>query len=240
MLILKDFIFALFREWKVWLTDSIVMVIIAMALLVKPELAPLPLWLWILIVFGAGLLVASFKAFKAARTAQLTAEDASRPKIKVSFGEHVAGCVVSTTVGTRKTPAKWIRLKIEADSVGEVSDCSVTLVGLSRNNVTIFDNESIALNMARSDPPGDKKHVRDGVPEYADIVGITAFNRVFITPPTHGTGLPNSLGDHDKIFSGSGDYVFNLVASAPTTRSVKCSVIMHWAGDWKTVSFHPL
>jgi hypothetical protein len=240
--ILKDFVFAVLREWKVWLAESAVMIALAVTLLVKPDIAPLPAWLWFVLVFVVGLLVASFKAFKAARMAQLTAEESLRPKIKASFGEHIPGCVVATSITGTDIQAKWVRIKVEADNAGgDVADCSVTLVGLSRNNQTIFDNESIALNMARSTPPrADLKDLRDQVPEFGDVIGITSQNQIGIAIPNDGRGIPNHIANQGNIFGPSGDYIFKLIVSAPTTGSVTRYIRMHWDGDWRTVRLYSI
>jgi hypothetical protein len=134
------------------------MAVIAALALLKPDIAPLPSGIWIFLIFIAGFAVATFRAYRTARCAQLIAEERLRPKIRVSFGEGVPGCIVPTSITGTNIQAKWIRLRLEADCVGVVPNCSVTLIGLSRDNNTIFDGESIALNMARSiSPPFDRK-----------------------------------------------------------------------------------
>jgi hypothetical protein len=236
-----DFILALLTEWKVWLTDSVAVVVIAVVAMVRPDIIPLPFWLWFALVFGAGLLVAAFRSYRTARQAQLDAEKKLIPKIKVSFGENIPGCVVPTSLRTGETQAKWVRLKVEADSVGLIPDCSVTLTGLSRNNVVIFEGENFALNMARADATAShKKDLRDQVPEYADIIGITEHNQIFITLPPSGSGLPNSIKNQNQMFEPSGHYIFNMIISAPTTRSIRQSIRMHWGGDWRTVRFYSI
>jgi hypothetical protein len=237
---LFDFARAVIEEWKGWLSGSLPMVAIATLSLLKPDIAPLPLWAWITLVFAAGFTCAVYRVYRTVRTALSEAEEKLRQKIKVSFGEQISGCVVPTSITSTNTQAKWVRLKLEADGVGVVQDCGVTLVGLSRDNKQIFDGESIALNMARSLPPRfDRKDLQDQVPEYADLLGITDQNQIILPLPP-GTGLPNSIKNQSTLFAANGNYIFKLVVASPATKSVTTYVRMHWTNDWNLVRFYSI
>jgi hypothetical protein len=72
--IISDFIKACLHEWVGWLTGSLPMAVLAVAALIYPNIIPLPIWAWAILIFVAGYSVAAYRAYRSARMAQLTAE----------------------------------------------------------------------------------------------------------------------------------------------------------------------
>lgn len=232
--VFKKFALELLEQWKVWLLSSLPMAVIAVALLLRPDIAPLPLPAWFGLIFGVALLVAVFRVYRENHFKLLAAEEKMRPKIICTFGEQVPGCIVPTLAGSNR--AKWIKLKIEADSIGIVRECCATLIALNYNNETIFDNESLYLSIAPSERVNPEfKDIRDRVPEYADLLGVIDTNDVFITTP--GFVMPRSIRNPEALFRLHGHYTLKVVVSSPDTKSVVCYPRMTWRGDWKTVRF---
>ena len=64
VLLVQDFVHEIVEEWKGWLTGSLPMASIATAGLVMPEWTHLPLWMWALLIFVAGLLLAMFRVYR--------------------------------------------------------------------------------------------------------------------------------------------------------------------------------
>jgi hypothetical protein len=65
--LIGEFFLAVVEEWKGWLTGSLPMAVIAMGALIKPEIAPLPIWEWAILVFVAGFVCAVFRVYRSAR-----------------------------------------------------------------------------------------------------------------------------------------------------------------------------
>jgi hypothetical protein len=91
----REFILSILEEWKGWITGSLPMAVIAAAALIKPDLAPLPVWQWLILIFVAGLSCAIFRVYKRVRFAELSARkklDAiaqDRPLTFVTMNLHV-------------------------------------------------------------------------------------------------------------------------------------------------------
>lgn len=62
-LLLGEFAPAVLGEWKSWLTGSTPMAGLYLTGLVHPDWVVFPLWLWATLVFGAGLLFATFSVY---------------------------------------------------------------------------------------------------------------------------------------------------------------------------------
>jgi hypothetical protein len=59
-----DFACEIVEEWKAWLTGSIPMAAIALLSLADPDWVRLPLWIWAIVIFVAGLVVAMFRVYR--------------------------------------------------------------------------------------------------------------------------------------------------------------------------------
>ena len=64
---LGEFLPAVFSEWRAWLTGSTPMAGLTVTGLVRPEWVAFPLWIWAALIFGAGLLLATFGVYHALR-----------------------------------------------------------------------------------------------------------------------------------------------------------------------------
>lgn len=62
-----DFAGKLFEKWKSWLTGSMPMAGLTVTGLVNPGWTVLPLWLWGILIFVAGLLAAMFHVYRELR-----------------------------------------------------------------------------------------------------------------------------------------------------------------------------
>jgi hypothetical protein len=62
--IILDFLRDVFGAWIAFLAGSVSVVPIAIAALLKPEILPLPIWTWVLLVFGVGLCSAMFQVYR--------------------------------------------------------------------------------------------------------------------------------------------------------------------------------
>jgi len=63
MAIIWDFTKDLLQEWKGWLGGSLLMVALSLWSEVMPEAPHLPLWVWIILIFVAGLLCAMYQMY---------------------------------------------------------------------------------------------------------------------------------------------------------------------------------
>ena len=62
--LVHDFSQEIIEEWKGWLTGSLPMAGIAVTSLVDPDWVRLPLWVWALLIFVGGLLLAMFRVYR--------------------------------------------------------------------------------------------------------------------------------------------------------------------------------
>ena len=53
--------------WKEWLTGSLPMVALSLATLVEPDWTRFPPWVWVLLIFLAGLFFATFRVYRELR-----------------------------------------------------------------------------------------------------------------------------------------------------------------------------
>jgi hypothetical protein len=91
---LKDFFIAVVEEWKGWITGSLPMAAIAAIALIKPQIAPLPIWEWLILIFVAGFSCAAFRVYRTVRLAEIAAVDKlnaicqERPFTYMNMGAH--------------------------------------------------------------------------------------------------------------------------------------------------------
>lgn len=64
----RTFCIEVLEEWKGWVTGSLPMAVIAVIALIKPDIAPLPLWAWALLIFVAGFVCAVFRVYRKAKS----------------------------------------------------------------------------------------------------------------------------------------------------------------------------
>jgi hypothetical protein len=82
---IKTFCIEVLEEWKGWVTGSLPMAVLAVIALIYPQIAPLPLWVWLLLIFAGGFVCAVFRVYKKAKIetgnlrAQLEAIGQDRP-----------------------------------------------------------------------------------------------------------------------------------------------------------------
>lgn len=65
--LVAEFAPAVLREWKAWLTGSTPMASLYVTGLVRPDWVAFPLWIWASLLFGAGLLMATFSVYHEVR-----------------------------------------------------------------------------------------------------------------------------------------------------------------------------
>lgn len=65
--LLGEFAPAVLGEWKVWVTGSTPMASLYLTGLVRPDWVAFPLWIWATLIFGAGLLFATFSVYHGLR-----------------------------------------------------------------------------------------------------------------------------------------------------------------------------
>ena len=171
------------------------------------------------------------------------AEAQLRPRLKCSFDKS-HGCQHKTKLQARapipgtgmqvvaSSRVRFFRVRIEAEGIGVIKDCSGHLLSLKRNGRTLFDHDSITLPIAPAERENPTvKDIRAGVPEYLDVFLLMDTNHVKITSP--GFLLPISL-DANTLFSGPGEYTFHVVVSAPESPPVPVDIVLKWTGDWET------
>lgn len=64
MRVVRQFVFSVTTEWQGWLGGGLPMVCLYVVSLWKPEVLPLQTWEWFVLVFGCGLAVAVFRAYR--------------------------------------------------------------------------------------------------------------------------------------------------------------------------------
>jgi hypothetical protein len=179
MRLFGEFLLAVIEEWKGWLAGSLPMVALAVLSIETPITVP-PL-AWALMVFVAGLTVAMFRVYRAERTQREEAQKRLVPKLKCTFGTSALGSVKETQF--RDGPqAIYARVKIEVESIGHVHDCTGSLVAFSRDGKEIFVGEKATLPFVPGELKIEKQDIRDGVPEYVDVLFVTAKNTISVTP----------------------------------------------------------
>jgi hypothetical protein len=65
--LLQEFAGEILGAWKEWLTGSLPMVALSLASLVKPDWTRFPPWVWVLLIFMAGLFFATFRVYRELR-----------------------------------------------------------------------------------------------------------------------------------------------------------------------------
>lgn len=63
--LIGEFLPSVLGEWKAWLTGSAPMAGLTVTGLVRPQWVAFPLWAWATLVFGVGLLLATFSVYHA-------------------------------------------------------------------------------------------------------------------------------------------------------------------------------
>lgn len=66
-LLVREFAHEIVEEWKGWLTGSLPMAALAIVSLANPEWTRLPVWVWAILIFVAGLLHAMFRVYRELR-----------------------------------------------------------------------------------------------------------------------------------------------------------------------------
>lgn len=64
IVLVQDFAHEIVGEWKGWLTGSLPMAGITITGLAQPDWIHLPVWMWALLIFVAGLLLAMFRVYR--------------------------------------------------------------------------------------------------------------------------------------------------------------------------------
>jgi len=211
------------------------------------NLLPSMPWGWWVVVAAIILLIAAIEGsyrhyMKAAKRIEIL-EERVRPKLKCSFGQNIPGCFnkdstihIITFRGTEQyresLKSHYCRIKIEANCVGHVQNCSGRLICIKKDGIIIFDRESFHLTFAPAERPNPRfKDVNDKVPEFLDVMALTEENEVLITTPNFTN--PSSF-DQNKIFSERGNYLLSIVVSSPVTVSIPIDVGLRWTRDWNT------
>ena len=206
-------------------------------------LALLPQWTlstWVILTLGLLLVVlfeGSYRRHLKVKIENSELKERLRPKIKCAFHKKVPGCFVRTFFTHTKQQANYVRLRIDADTVGYIPECIAHLTAMTRNGVKMFEDEAIALPIApaeRQDPTF--KNIYDGVPAFADLLVLTDKNEVFFPPNVY---IPNSI-NLQTLFAQTGDYTFTVVVSSPITVSRKEVLKFQWAGDWNSAEIDRL
>ncbi len=63
----QDYTREILGAWKAWLTGSLPMVGLSLASLARPEWTRFPPWVWVLVIFMAGLFFATFSVYRELR-----------------------------------------------------------------------------------------------------------------------------------------------------------------------------
>ena len=184
-----------------------------------------------LIALVAIIFEASFRAYRVLSSENETLAAKLAPKLSISFGRDVPGCIVRTNF-TNGVRANFVRVRIEACAVGYVPEAIGHVVSLRRNGTLVFDNESIALPMAPAERQNNTfKNIYDKVPAFLDLLVLVEPNLAF---PPPGVTFPNSIGDLGRLYVEHGEYVMTLAVSSPITVSVTRHLKFKWTGDWET------
>jgi hypothetical protein len=101
LVLVQDFAHEIVEEWKGWLTGSLPMTTIAITGLVMPEWIHLPLWVWSLLIFVAGLILAMFRVYRELRRQR----DALQNKLD---GINISGPFMLVPLSSRFNPLQRI------------------------------------------------------------------------------------------------------------------------------------
>jgi hypothetical protein len=197
-----------------------------------------------LVMAAVMLMFAGYRVWAVERKRVIELEERIRPKIKCSFSKTIPGCVIPKSRffgrdgygNTHELPLiTLLRICVEADCVGSVSECNGKLISIRRGWTTIFKGDNLSLTFAPADRENPQsKEIRDQTPEYLDLLAITHENKIMIA--TQNFVVPTWV-DLATMFSEHGEYIFEVVVSSPQTKAVKVNILMRWAGDFQTADF---
>lgn len=231
------------------------------ALYVDPLWAKILLW----ITVATCLVFAAYFVWRSERRKVMEMTEKLRPKIKYSFSMTDAGCYRPNSVitftyveasgiphheGTTLTPSlgavirssqlkcDYYRVKIKADCVGSVPQCSARITSIKKDGHIVMQGENLQLTIAPAERDNPfTKDLLDKSEEYVDAVAITEDGRIL--PTTRNFNYPSSI-DVAAIFNGPGEYTLRFVISSPATVSVTGDLVLQWNGNWKTADMRCL
>lgn len=160
--------------------------------------------------------------------------DKLRPKINCFFSQQDSGCRrqdVVTTLGTLRFKADYYRIKVTTKRTAILPRCSGNLISIERDGQIVFDGEPIILAFAPNNrPDSNVQDIRDGVPQFLDFVMITEDNKIRLYPKD--MVLPGSVA-WGSVLSQTGEYIFSIVVSSPSSVSEMRKIKLQWNGNWK-------
>lgn len=223
---LRSFARALFGNWLSGMSGPLSVPFAGLALLVEDGRASL---LFGVLAFLC-IAVAAFVVWKKERARVVELEERIRPKIRLDFGMAISGCVVPTTFN-HGLACRYFRLKAEANAYSAVPGCTGRLLSIKRNGVMLFDSEPLLLTFS----PGAQadtlaKEIRDGVPEFLDVLFLCAKGIILTTP---NMVVPNSV-NFQTLLAPQGLYTFDVVVSSSAAKSVRYELNLDWRGNWQT------
>jgi hypothetical protein len=155
-----------------------------------------------------------------------------RPKLKVSCGPNVDGCHVVTSIGIapHQKVALYLRVMVEVDGVGDLEDCTGTLIRIEKGAAAKLGHERLGLTFAAGvEAAATSRRLRNKVPDFLDILMITEDRE--IVPCTSGFVCPRSI-DLREIFSERGIYILTLILNGKDSPSQEIPLQFHWGGNY--------
>lgn len=153
-------------------------------------------------------------------------EERLRPKLRCEFDPNDAGCVRHVT----SMNLLYFRIKVSADNMAMINGCRATLTRILRDGAVAMDGENIPLPFAHE---LSAKQVKDGVPEFVDLIAVSATNRVAIASKDF--VVPSSI-QPDTLFARLGKYTFRVVITCDNGPPITIEPILNWTGDSATSS----
>lgn len=140
---------------------------------------------------------------------------------------------ISTSRASSSLLVDFYRVKVRADCIGFVAQCSGRVEWVKRDGKIVFDGEKLELTFAPAERPNSLvQDISDQTSEHLDALIITEKNHVFFGVK----GIfeyPSSI-DILKIFGIPGEYLIHIVVYAPSTASSTIDLLLKWEGHWKT------
>lgn len=237
---LHEFLKALWEDWGARMSGIFSVPFVAFAAFSSPGLSQ-TIWVSLAIL---SLATCVYRLWISEHEKVLRYAELIRPKLECALDPKDPGCVRRDTIinvpiispagnlAFGQINATYFRLRASASNMATVKGCQATLTRITRDSVPVMQGENIPLPFAHSETAG--RQVNALIPEYIDLIAITADNQVRIA--SQGLVVPNSIRP-DQLFTEIGHYRFRVVIACEDGPPIEVEPVLNWTGNRESSSF---